>query len=273
MKNRIVVILGVMLLVGAACVGADASTTGVLTESPESEGALPNPLPSEMPGIAMESGNELVGVGQNTLQDSGNTTQEEPTEPTVPAENTVWEDESVPVKEGAEDPPIMFVFYTIVDGQYLFSCSGDAEIIDNGDTWDVISSQIVSRGIDKSKVAYEVYQGQEVEPQYDEDGIELPIYMTDLNFQSPTGIDLPHSQHIAKLKSVNPALAKPATVVRRFMGVNYDVRCLVSQSAVDMWLAGTLQIGDFVIVSFIDEIPNETERYVAIVVDKVYESW
>ena len=81
------------------------------------------------------------------------------------------------------------------------------------------------------------------------------------------------SEHIGKLLSVNPSLAKPAVVRRRFYGENYDVNCLVTQSVKDMFQAGDLQVNDYVLVSFIEEIPNTTERKIAIVTDKVFESW
>jgi len=89
------------------------------------------------------------------------------------------------------------------------------------------------------------------------------------------GEHLPHSEHIGKLISVNPALAKPATVRRRYLGINHDVNCLVTQNIVNMWTANPkeLNIDDFVLVSFIDETPNETEKNAAIATDKVYESW
>jgi len=85
--------------------------------------------------------------------------------------------------------------------------------------------------------------------------------------------ELPVSEHIGKLMAVNPALAKPATVRRRFMGENYDVNCLVTQSVAELFQQGDIQIDDYVVVSFIEETPNETERNVAIVTDKVFESW
>lgn len=84
---------------------------------------------------------------------------------------------------------------------------------------------------------------------------------------------LPHSQHIGKLVSVNPSLSKPATVTRKCHGMTYNIQCLVSQTVVDMWIADTLNIGDYVVVSFIDEITDTEEVNLAIVVDKVYDSW
>lgn len=108
-----------------------------------------------------------------------------------------------------------------------------------------------------------------------EDGIDEWEFIgeyEDLTFYFDAG-DLPKSQHIGILKAVNPALAKPATVTRRYLGLNYDIQCLVSQSAVDMWQTGDLQVGDYVIVSFITETPGTEERDIAILVDKVYPSW
>ena len=86
---------------------------------------------------------------------------------------------------------------------------------------------------------------------------------------------LPDSEHPAKLIAVNPALAKPATVRRWHGGIAYDVNCLVSQNIVDMWLANPkeLNIGDWVLVSFLDELTATDEKHIAIVTDKIFESW
>lgn len=94
----------------------------------------------------------------------------------------------------------------------------------------------------------------------------------DLELYDPADL-LPHSQHIGKLIAVDTGLAKPAMVRRWYEGDTYDIQCLVSQSVVDMWIADTLNVNDFVIVSFIEEIPNTTEIDIAVVVDKVYKSW
>ena len=84
---------------------------------------------------------------------------------------------------------------------------------------------------------------------------------------------LPHSEHIGKLISVNPGLAKPAVIRRRFQGRDYDINCLVTQSVKNLYQSGDIQVEDYVLVSFIEEMPNETERNIAIVTDKVYPSW
>lgn len=38
-------------------------------------------------------------------------------------------------------------------------------------------------------------------------------------------------------------------------------------------ILNAIEIGDYVLVSFIEEIPNTEERRIAIVTDKVYKSW
>lgn len=87
------------------------------------------------------------------------------------------------------------------------------------------------------------------------------------------GENLPHSQHIGRLINVNVSLAKPLTVRRWYLGNTYDEQCLAAQSVVAMWIDDTLNINDWVIVSYIDEIPDTEELNLSIVVDKVYNSW
>jgi len=168
---------------------------------------------------------------------------------------------------------IMAVFYLKADEQVLFWVT-DAQIIDTGDgKWDVYGDPHGVGGVSQELVGYGLYQYQEIEKVYDEYGEELPIYLDDLDLQPITADDLPHSEHIGKLTAVNTALARPATVTRKYMGVTYDVQCLVTQSVVNMWIADDLNIGDYVLVSFIDEIPNTTELNIAVVTDKIYKSW
>jgi len=86
---------------------------------------------------------------------------------------------------------------------------------------------------------------------------------------------LPSSDHPAKLIAVNPALAKPATVRRWHGGDSYEVNCLVSQNIVNMWTANPkqLNINDWVLVSFLDELTETGEKQIAIVKDKIFKSW
>jgi len=89
------------------------------------------------------------------------------------------------------------------------------------------------------------------------------------------GNALPDSEHPAKLIAVNPALPKPATVRRWHEGIAYDVNCLVSQTIVNMWLANPkeLNIGDWVLVSFLDELTETGWKNIAIVTGKIFKSW
>lgn len=125
---------------------------------------------------------------------------------------------------------------------------------------------------DLTKAGWGYYKDKKVW-EYDEEGIELPVYIDDLMLEPMDSNDLPHSEHIGKLISVNPSLSKPATVRRRFHGVNYDVQCLVSQTAVSQFQNNELEIGDFVKVSFVSEIPDTEEINVAILEYKIYKSW
>lgn len=126
---------------------------------------------------------------------------------------------------------------------------------------------------DLSKAGWGYYKDQYIERQYDEGGMELPLYLADLTLEPITADDLPKSEHIGKLIAVDSSLSKPATVRRRWMEVNYDVNCLVTQSVAELYQAGQIEIGDFVLVSFIEEHPNTEEKLIAIVTDKVYKSW
>lgn len=167
----------------------------------------------------------------------------------------------------------MIVFYTIADEEYVFWCDLDARIKDKGDCWQVHSNQGMIGCISKDYATYDYYQWKEIIQPYDDDGVPIPIYMADLDLEPMTAEGLPKSQHIAVLKAVNPALAKPATVTRTYYGEDYDFQCFVSQSVVDMWQSNDLEVGDYVVVSFITEAPGTTEINIAIVVDKVYPSW
>ena len=166
-----------------------------------------------------------------------------------------------------DDSGIMIVWYKIADDQYLWWCDLTANIIDNGDgTWDVYSPQFNAGGVSQAYIDYDYYKYEPIPTGYNGT-------VADLGLQQPTADDLPHSQHIGKLVAVNPALARPATVTRKWHGMIFDIQCLVSQTVVDMWIADTLNVGDYVIVSFIDEHPDNEEKNLAIVVDKVYDSW
>jgi len=98
--------------------------------------------------------------------------------------------------------------------------------------------------------------------------------------------EVPFSDHYAALISVTPTATKPVKVARLWMGEVYQFDCLATQTVVDLWLAGEIQVYDpaypfwhpanensLLVVSFIDENPKGTKRNVPIVIGKVYPSW
>lgn len=128
---------------------------------------------------------------------------------------------------------------------------------------------------DLSTLSYGLYRQQKIPtcPYLNDEYNPRNWYLSELNLLPIDSTDLPHSQHIGKIIAIDPSIARPITIERQFHGTNYNVRCFVSQSVVDMYVSGDINAGDYVIVSFIDESPNNTEYNVAIVVDKVYRSW
>jgi len=163
---------------------------------------------------------------------------------------------------------IMAVFY-MIDTQEVSFWVTDAQIVDRGDgKWDVTSPQRQAIGVNQEFVSYGLYK-------YKELPLNIPAgtYLADLDLQAITADDLPKSEHIGIITGFDPGRAKPIHVRRRYMGVNYDFWCLGTQSVKDQYQQGMIQIGDYVLVSFIEEIPNSTERHVAIVTDKVFQSW
>lgn len=125
-----------------------------------------------------------------------------------------------------------------------------------------------------TKSGWGYYKDKYIERQHDEHETELPLYMDSLDLEPMDANDLPASEHPAKLIAINPSLAKPATVRRWHLGRSYDFNCLVSQSVKDQFQAGDIQMGDWFVVSFLDENPDGNgERNVAIIDYKIYKSW
>lgn len=168
----------------------------------------------------------------------------------------------------------MIVLYLKENNQFLQAIMGFPEVEElDGKLYmddDVIVNDLI-------KIGYALYPDQEINLKYEEDEqlglIEIPQTLEELNLVPMSADALPKSEHIGKLKAVNIGQAKLATVTRRFWGEDYDVSCLATQSIKDLYQAGDIQIGDFVLVSFIEETPNGAERNIAIVTDKVYQSW
>lgn len=168
------------------------------------------------------------------------------------------------------DNKLMLVTWLEENDTYLFSVRGPATFEVSGNIMYHDGRAIVNR---LDRVGYGVYVYKPISRKIDDQGNGVVQHTWELDLEEVTADTLPKSQHIAKLIGVYPDRARPATVVRKFLGETYEVNCLVSQSVVELYQAGKLNIGDFVIVSFIDEIPDSNEYNLAIVVDKVYKSW
>jgi len=80
--------------------------------------------------------------------------------------------------------------------------------------------------------------------------------------------DLPTSIHRATLKSVDTGNPKPAIVTRQCQGQDFDIPAFVTENIKDQWLAGDIQIGDIVLVTYCEENPDDV-----IVIGKVFKSW
>lgn len=172
---------------------------------------------------------------------------------------------------------IMLVFYQISNREYFFSCDLDSAVVSESDgKLYLVSNTVNVSGIDPNQVAYAAYRKKEIIPEFEidpESGMEYPVAKTidELGLELIEPNDLPKSQHIAKLKAVNPLVARPATVTRRFLGDLYDVDCFVTQGVKDEYAAGDIQIGDYVIVSYTRT--GDDNETLPIVTGKVFKSW
>lgn len=76
----------------------------------------------------------------------------------------------------------------------------------------------------------------------------------------------PRSTHVSVLEDVDQAKVRPARVRRTWEGNDYYYDCFASEVVKDQWLAGTLQVGDHVLVHF-DDVDEQ------IIIAKVFKSW
>jgi len=126
---------------------------------------------------------------------------------------------------------------------------------------------------DLTKAGWFAVPEQYIEPEGDLDGDIIPREVCELNLVHFTPDNLPHSQFVGKLIAVNLSAIKPATVRRVFYGETYDVNCLVGENAAQLWISGKLLVDDFVIVSYITEVPFGTKVNLPILVDKINKTW
>jgi len=81
-------------------------------------------------------------------------------------------------------------------------------------------------------------------------------------------VGLPASDHLATIKSINTAAAKPIIVTRVSSGQEFDIPCVVTESVKDQFLSGDVVVGDIVIITYCEERIDD-----AIVIAKVFKSW
>jgi len=127
-----------------------------------------------------------------------------------------------------------------------------------------------------NKVGVKLYPEQEIEipVEWDEDEqdfVEIPVTLTDLNLIDFSASNLPRSGHYARLDAVHPANALKAEVSRYYNGQWYTgIMCLVTLTAYQSYQANVLQVGDYVWVYYsTDPRPGHEGGNVPIVVDKV----
>ncbi|MBA7649961.1 hypothetical protein ES703_57760 [subsurface metagenome] len=92
---------------------------------------------------------------------------------------------------------------------------------------------------------------------------EYDAFIASLPTPEPTP---PLSTHISIIDAIDTARARPVRVKRVWNGGDYFHDCLVTESVKDQYLAGNVEVGDYVIVHF-DDIGEQ------IVTAKVFKSW
>lgn len=76
----------------------------------------------------------------------------------------------------------------------------------------------------------------------------------------------PRSTHISILTDIDPSKARPAEIKREWEGDDYYYRCFVTQTVRDEYIAGKIEIGDYVLVHF-DDVGEQ------VVTAKIFKSW
>ena len=76
----------------------------------------------------------------------------------------------------------------------------------------------------------------------------------------------PRSTHISVLEAIDALKARPARIRRVWEGESYYFDCFVTETVKDQYIAGDIQVGDYMLVHF-DDIGEQ------IVIAKVYKSW
>jgi len=84
-------------------------------------------------------------------------------------------------------------------------------------------------------------------------------------------IDVPEtkpsrSTHVSQVVKIDPSKVKPAQIKRVWEERDYLYDCFVTETIKDMYLAGNINVGDFVLVHF-DDVGEQ------VVTEKIYKSW
>ena len=176
----------------------------------------------------------------------------------------------------------MIVLYLKENNQFLQAIPGFPEVREENNKLLFANDRVIINDLTKAGWGY--YKDKYIERQYDEEGIELPIYMDDLDLEPMDADDLPKSMHVAALTAVNMVNGSPrGTVVRKYLGENYTIEnCRVSQTAYDNYQAGKIKVYDtsygvndpenkdsFVLVYLISENPYDEEIEIPLIVGKV----
>ena len=160
----------------------------------------------------------------------------------------------------------MIVLYLKDNNQFLQAIKGFPEVMEVDNKLCFTNGTVIIN--DLTKAGYREYPDQMFTIPIDEAGTELPITLEELNLRDFTVEDLPASQHLARIKDIDVTRPKPITVIRDFAGQEFDFPCVVTESIKDQYLAGDINVGDIVIVSYCEERIGD-----AIVTNKVYKSW
>lgn len=86
-----------------------------------------------------------------------------------------------------------------------------------------------------------------------------------------TEVDLPETEpskstHIAQLVAIDAGKVRPAQVKRMWEERQYFYDCFVTETIKEMYVAGNLHVGDYVLVHYDD-------RDEQLVTEKIYKSW
>jgi hypothetical protein len=74
--------------------------------------------------------------------------------------------------------------------------------------------------------------------------------------------------HWAIVNAINLAAVQPLQLTRTWMGITYTYSCYVSETIVQLYQAGNLLIGDYVLVGFADEDLSQP-----LAITKVHKTW